>query len=120
MGVRGANTQKCKAPCYPRAVVTPRATPGLYRAPVIHFTPSSFEGSPALQRLNDEIERAWLMRDGQGVVKAVAVHVTARIEAFSPPQDRYLLRVLDASDVRLMDTPADIGSPSGLPEVRSP
>ena len=86
--------------------------PGIYRAPVMHFTPSSFEGSAALRRLNDEIERASRMRNDQGVLKAVAARITARIEAFEPPQDRYLLRVLDTSDVRLVDEPMDIVSPS--------
>lgn len=87
--------------------------------PVIHFTPSSFEGSSALRELSDEIERAWLMRDSQGVLKAVAARVTARIERFSPPQDRYLLRVLDAGDVRLVDIPADV-IPPHPPDASSP
>jgi hypothetical protein len=79
--------------------------------PVIHFTPSSFEGSLALQKLNDEMEKAWRARNGPLPWKAVAARVTARIEAYSPPQDRYLLRVLDVSDMRLVDIPNDVIAP---------
>ena len=88
------------------------ATAAKCQGRAIGFAKSSFWGSPKLQELNDEMERAYLTRNGPVPWKAVAVRVTARVEKFPPPQPRYLLKLLDAGDdARLVDVPLEVGAP---------
>lgn len=91
------------------------ATISQCKARVITFAKGSFAGSPALQKLDDEVERAYRTREGPPPLKAVAVRVTARVEkvwfpvpGVSSPQPGYVLRLLDADDGRLVDVPEEI------------
>jgi len=79
----------------------------------IGFAEGSFVGSPALRRLDDEVERAYRAREDSPRLKAVAVHVTARVEriwssrlpGILPSRPGYVLRLLDADEGRLVDVP---------------
>jgi hypothetical protein len=90
------------------------------KARVIKFAPGSFSGSPALQKLNDEAERAFRMREGPPPWKGVAVRVTARVEKVSSPEPGYVLRLLDADSVRLIDLPDDFQPPEESGKVPGP
>jgi hypothetical protein len=87
---------------------------------IIHFAEGSFTGSPALQRLDAEVDKAepLNLEDPTGPLKAVAVRVTARVErvwrsvpGVSSPQPGYVLRLLDADDGRLVDRSDDLLPP---------
>jgi hypothetical protein len=87
---------------------------------IIHFAEGSFTGSPALQRLDDVVERVDRMNfEGSDPQKAVAVLVTARVEkswftrapGILPPQAGYVLRLLDADDGRLVEQSDDLFPP---------
>lgn len=91
------------------------ATISQCKARVIKFAKGSFGGSPALQRLDDEVERAYRTREGPPPLKAVAVRVTARVEEVGLPvpgvsstQPSYVLRLLDVDGGRLVDIPGEI------------
>lgn len=91
------------------------ATISQCKARVIKFANGSFSGSPALQKLNEDVERAYRTREGPPPLKAVAVHATACVErawfpvpGVSSPQPGYVLRLLDADSGRLVDIPEEI------------
>jgi hypothetical protein len=81
----------------------------------IHFAEGSFSGSPALQKLDDEVARAYNMRHEPFLAfKAVAVRVTARaakvwypspVPGDSSVRPGYELRLRDADGGRLIDPP---------------
>jgi len=91
------------------------ATASQCDARVINFAKGSFAGSPALQKLDYEVERAYRKREGPPPLKAVDVRVTARVDKIwltapfvSSPQPGYALRLLDADGGRLVDIPGEI------------
>jgi hypothetical protein len=81
----------------------------------IKFANGSFAGSPALQNLDDVIEKAYLTRDRPPPRKVVDVRVTAQVQKVwftasrvASPKPGYALRLLDADVGRLVDVPWEI------------
>jgi hypothetical protein len=90
------------------------ATTSQCNAIVINFAASSFAGSPALQKLSDQVKAAYRMREGPLPWKGVAVRVTARVDkvpAAGSGRPGYVLRLLDAENGRLVDIPREILQP---------
>jgi hypothetical protein len=97
-----------------------RAIRGRVAFAAILFAKGSFDGSPAVRKLDDEVERAYRTTEDAIHPKAVAVRVTARVEkswfdrwpgVFSPHQG-YVLRLLDADGGRIIDLPEDVLTPT--------
>ena len=91
------------------------ATSSQCNARVIRFAQGSFAGSPALQKLDDVIEEAYLTRDRPPSRKVVDVRVTAQVQkvwftvpGVASPKPGYALRLLDADVGRLVDVPEEI------------
>jgi hypothetical protein len=87
------------------------ATSSQCNARVFRFAQGSFIGSPALQNLDDVIEKAYRTRDLPPPRKAVDVRVTAQVQkvwftvpGVASPKPGYALRLLDADVGRLVDT----------------
>ena len=77
----------------------------------------SFSGSPALQNLDGKVETAYRTRTSPPL-KAVEVHVTARLEKVEfattdtvLSRSGYTLELLDAETGKLVDIPSEVVQP---------